>query len=491
MKAVLAAAALALRGAPALVPGIAAALLPVRAPGRRCLGQEGATARAARMGGIRRNTPASRRSRASCADGKARRVLRVSSANARSGAAAALRMSVEASGRSGPSLALEDRSRRRPRQPRHQGRRGFRRARLRRLRSSRSRSLQDGRARQAVKHRRACSSPYGEASFPPRRSATCGTTSMRGGHVARGPLTSDHVRHRGGARNGGNAHAGQWVEESRDVAADFRAAFAGWKGPVPQVSGVVAGNDTDQTGETVLRGSRRFPPRRRRPPSALVLLGGGHAQASRCCASLAEHPDDRRRGRARHSVVAPRIYRHGARRDRGPLRARRQRHRPRALAARAAGAALVLTGASSVRPIEREVVCADASVIPYDVLSLDVGSTPVIGKAQGVERYRGPGAARMEALVRGWVDVRARAREGKVGSITVVGGGAGGVELAFAMEHGMRRELKGDAPHVRIIADTPVAVARVARQARARRFRQAATRTNATIGLLHVPRAAR
>jgi len=45
---------------------------------------------------------------------------------------------------------------------------------------------------------------------------------------------------------------GAWAEESRDLAADFRAAFgAQWSGPVPRVTGIAIGNDTDQTGETV------------------------------------------------------------------------------------------------------------------------------------------------------------------------------------------------------------------------------------------------
>ncbi len=50
-------------------------------------------------------------------------------------------------------------------------------------------------------------------------------------------------------RSGG---AGEWARETRDLEADFRAAFGGeWKGPVPRVTGIAAGNDTDQTGETV------------------------------------------------------------------------------------------------------------------------------------------------------------------------------------------------------------------------------------------------
>ena len=50
----------------------------------------------------------------------------------------------------------------------------------------------------------------------------------------------------------GNGRAGEWVAESRDVEADFRAAFgASWKGTVPAINGVAVSADTDQTGESV------------------------------------------------------------------------------------------------------------------------------------------------------------------------------------------------------------------------------------------------
>jgi len=48
----------------------------------------------------------------------------------------------------------------------------------------------------------------------------------------------------------GDADAGRWVEERRDLAADFRAAFAGRSAPVPRITGIAAGNDTDQTKES-------------------------------------------------------------------------------------------------------------------------------------------------------------------------------------------------------------------------------------------------
>ena len=49
----------------------------------------------------------------------------------------------------------------------------------------------------------------------------------------------------------GNARAGEWVLEKRDVDADFQAAFgAQWGKPTPRISGVAVAVDTDQTGET-------------------------------------------------------------------------------------------------------------------------------------------------------------------------------------------------------------------------------------------------
>ena len=46
----------------------------------------------------------------------------------------------------------------------------------------------------------------------------------------------------------GNAHVGQWRDVVRDVAADFRAAFGD---PVPTISGVAVGADTDNSGDQV------------------------------------------------------------------------------------------------------------------------------------------------------------------------------------------------------------------------------------------------
>jgi hypothetical protein len=59
----------------------------------------------------------------------------------------------------------------------------------------------------------------------------------------------------------GNARAGTWVAERRDVAADFRDAFGH---EPPAITGIAAGADTDQTRErsTAWFGDFRLEPRR-------------------------------------------------------------------------------------------------------------------------------------------------------------------------------------------------------------------------------------
>ena len=58
----------------------------------------------------------------------------------------------------------------------------------------------------------------------------------------------------------GNAQAGRWIEERRDLAADFRSAFGR---AAPRMTGIAAGNDTDQSGEsaTAWFGDFRLEPR--------------------------------------------------------------------------------------------------------------------------------------------------------------------------------------------------------------------------------------
>ena len=120
--------------------------------------------------------------------------------------------------------------------------------------------------------------------------------------------------------------------------------------------------------------------------------------------------------------------------------------------ARRARATLSLTTAALVSPDANEVICANGTVVGYDVLSLDVGGEPAVGAARGVDRHAVL-VRPLEKAVKGWNEVLARSRDGHVGSITVVGGGAGGVELALAMRYRLVRDLFEAAPHVRVLGE--------------------------------------
>ena len=145
--------------------------------------------------------------------------------------------------------------------------------------------------------------------------------------------------------------------------------------------------------------------------------------------------------------------------------------------ARHANARFVTGAVFRVDAANHAVHCADGETLEYDLLSLDVGCRVAAG-AQGLE-HATP-VRPMETLMKGWGDVLLRAREGKIGSITMVGGGAAGVELALAMEHRLRGALGEAAPHVRVITATPFVLPEFAPGAR-RRAKLALGRRN--IGL--------
>ena len=144
--------------------------------------------------------------------------------------------------------------------------------------------------------------------------------------------------------------------------------------------------------------------------------------------------------------------------------------------ARRANARFVAGAIFRVDAANHRVHCADGDAIEYDLLSLDVGSRMAIAGATGVEEHATP-ARPMEVLLKGWSDVMTRAREGHIRSVTVVGGGAAGVEIALAMEYRLRRDVPGMAPHVRVITNTPAVVPEFPPGAR-RRLRLAMGRRN-------------
>lgn len=86
----------------------------------------------------------------------------------------------------------------------------------------------------------------------------------------------------------------------------------------------------------------------------------------------------------------------------------------------------------------RRVLLRDRPPVSYDVVSLDVGSSPSLGALPGAAAHATP-VKPIAELGRRWLSFldRVRDRAGPL-RIAVIGGGAGGVELALAIDHNLR-----------------------------------------------------
>src|SRR5262247_792601 len=86
----------------------------------------------------------------------------------------------------------------------------------------------------------------------------------------------------------------------------------------------------------------------------------------------------------------------------------------------------------------RHVICGHRPPVPYDLLSINIGSTPNTGDVPGASEHAIPVKpidgflGRFDAL-----SARVLARKGRA-RIALVGAGAGGVELLLSVEHRLR-----------------------------------------------------
>jgi len=108
---------------------------------------------------------------------------------------------------------------------------------------------------------------------------------------------------------------------------------------------------------------------------------------------------------------------------------------------RLAGARLYQDEVVGLDLAARRVICRDHPPVPYDLVSLDIGSTPNTSGVPGANEHAIPVKpidgflGRFEAL-RG----RVLARKGRA-RVALVGAGAGGVELLLAVEYRLKREV--------------------------------------------------
>ena len=120
---------------------------------------------------------------------------------------------------------------------------------------------------------------------------------------------------------------------------------------------------------------------------------------------------------------------------------------------RFAGARLICDEAIGLDRCNRRLLCRGHPPIRYDFLSLDIGSTPGVDDVPGADEHTiavkpiAHFAARWEALL-------ARARDMRGLRLVIVGGGAGGVELALSAQY-----------RLRMLGVAPLEVALVTREA--------------------------
>ena len=108
----------------------------------------------------------------------------------------------------------------------------------------------------------------------------------------------------------------------------------------------------------------------------------------------------------------------------------------------------------------RKVLCKSRPPVAYDLLSINIGSTPMLGNVPGAAEHAVP-VKPINTFNTRWLALLARVlgRRGRE-SIAVVGGGAGGVELTLAMQHRLKNELRAlgreeDAPQFHLLDSGP------------------------------------
>src|SRR6185295_6923184 len=102
-----------------------------------------------------------------------------------------------------------------------------------------------------------------------------------------------------------------------------------------------------------------------------------------------------------------------------------------------AGVAFVLGQVAGMDLAERTIHVAGRPPLRADVISLNVGSLPSLSGVPGAEAWAIP-AKPVPRLLAGWERVKAAAAE-RPCRVILVGGGAGGVELALTMHHQLGR----------------------------------------------------
>lgn len=177
-------------------------------------------------------------------------------------------------------------------------------------------------------------------------------------------------------------------------------------------------------------------------PADIVLVGGGHAHVH-VLAAFGKWRDRQARVTliARdlmtpYSGMLPGVI--------AGLYTREQAHIDLEKLAAATGTRLIHAAATDIDRAGKQVVCDGHPPVPYDVLSLDVGSTPSLDQIPGA-REHGIAVKPISDFLAKFDALRAEcAKPDGPRRLAVIGGGAGGVELLLSVRARLRAEAAHD-----------------------------------------------
>lgn len=132
--------------------------------------------------------------------------------------------------------------------------------------------------------------------------------------------------------------------------------------------------------------------------------------------------------------------------------ARRDAHIDLRVLCVAARARFVRRAVTAIEPSQRWLTLAGGESLAYDLVSLDVGSTPPLPAIPGAAEVGTP-VKPVDSFLDAWTGVLASAGEHSV-RIVVVGLGAGGVEIALAMGHRLRGQGGPGPSRVSLLGDS-------------------------------------
>ncbi|KPQ01550.1 selenide, water dikinase SelD [Marinobacter sp. HL-58] len=107
-----------------------------------------------------------------------------------------------------------------------------------------------------------------------------------------------------------------------------------------------------------------------------------------------------------------------------------------------AGARFYRDEVSGIDRASKRVTCRSRPDVPYDILSVNIGSSPRVGDVSGAAEHAVP-VKPINGFNNRWLSLLSRLEnhEGPM-TVAVVGAGAGGVELTLAMQFRLRNELE-------------------------------------------------